>query len=223
MLPLYPVIAIDGPAASGKSTVARALAAHFSIPYVNTGTMYRAIAWLALEKGIDPADQAAVENLLDETDLTCSIENGMGLLRLNGEDPEEHLRTEKVNKSVSLVAAIPAVRKALVELQQGLGFMSPLVMEGRDIGSVVFPDSPFKLYIDASPEVRAQRRQAEGQTDPITQRDQMDSSRKDSPLTIAPDAHIIDSSHLSAEEVMQQAMEHLQSLQFAQTLKDSNC
>jgi cytidylate kinase len=202
------VIAIDGPAASGKSTVAKRLAAELQIVFVSSGGMYRAFTWWVLENGVDPADTVAVEALLEKTVFQCGEENNIGTIAVNGRLPErKQLANDRVNGGVSLVAAIPAVRIRLLDEQRAYARGRGVVMEGRDIGSVVFPDTPYKFYIDASPEVREQRRRAEGIDDSIAARDKMDSSRKASPLVIPKDATVVDSSHLTVEEVVEKVKE----------------
>ena len=196
------LIAIDGPAASGKSSVARRLAWRLGIIYVNTGAMYRAAAWLALDRGIPATDGDAVMALLEKTDFRCEVVDGGSVLRLDGVDPEPHLLVEGVNATVSQIAAIPGVRARLVDLQRETARERDTVMEGRDIGSVVFPETPFKFYIDASVEVRAQRRARQGLADSIQARDKVDSTRRTSPLVIAEDAHVIDSSNLTIDGVV---------------------
>ena len=201
--PSFSAIAIDGPAASGKSTVARILAERLGLTMVNSGEMYRAVTLAAVNRGVDPHDRAAVANMASEIDLSCVIENGSSLILLDGEHPGEKLRSDKVNFSVSSVAAVSEVRHILVRLQRGLLSHSDLVMEGRDIGSVVFPDTPYKIYIAASEAVRRQRRAAEGQTDSVEERDRQDSARKDSPLVIPEGAEVIDSSNMTIENVVE--------------------
>jgi cytidylate kinase len=196
------VIAIDGPAASGKSSVARALARRLGFVYVNTGAMYRAATWLVVSKGISANDAVRIEALIQSTEVSCGLANGESTICLNGIDPTEHLVDGSVNANVSAVASIPEVRRILVEKQRAYAVSHDLVMEGRDIGSVVFPETPFKFYVDASPEVRAMRRQKQGLADSIAQRDKFDSSRRTSPLIIAEDAHVIDSSHLTIDGVV---------------------
>lgn len=196
------LIAIDGPAASGKSSVARRLAWRLSLVYVNTGAMYRAVAWLALDRGVAPTDGDAVVSLLERTDFRCSVVDGASTLLLDGMDPEPHLVSDGVNASVSQIAAIPGVRARLVALQRETARAIDTVMEGRDIGSAVFPETPFKFYIDASLEVRAQRRARQGHADSIQARDKVDSTRRTSPLVIAEDAHVIDSSNLTIDGVV---------------------
>ncbi len=196
------VIAIDGPAASGKSSVARALARKLGFTYVNTGAMYRAVTWLAVSKGVPPQDATRMDQLLHFTDFQCGVENRSSTIRLDGIDPTPFLVDEEVNANVSAVASHPGVRRLLVAKQRVYANDADIVMEGRDIGSAVFPETPFKFYIDASPDVRAMRRAKQGLQDSIANRDKIDSSRRASPLTIAEDAHVIDSSNLTVEGVV---------------------
>ena len=196
------VIAIDGPAASGKSSVARALARKLRYVYVNTGAMYRAVTWLALEKGVPPVDAGRVNQLLHYTDMVCGVSEFESTIMLDGIDPAPHLVAQGVNANVSLIAAIPEVRRVLTKKQRAFAFDYDVVMEGRDIGSAVFPETPYKFYIDASAEVRAQRRARQGLQDSIASRDKQDSTRRTSPLVIAEDAHVIDSSNLTIEGVV---------------------
>ena len=203
------VIAIDGPAASGKSSVARELARKLRFVYVNSGAMYRAVTWFVLNRGIDARDSAAIASALETADLHCDLEGDASRIVIDGVDPADHLRDVQVNDGVSLVSSVPRVREILVGKMREYARHQDVVMEGRDIGSAVFPDTPYKFYIDASPEIRTQRRAAQGQADQIAARDRADSSRTASPLTIAPDAHVIDSSNLSIEAVVQQILERL--------------
>jgi cytidylate kinase len=196
------VIAIDGPAASGKSSVSRLLARKLGCRYVNSGSFYRAVTWAVLKEGLSQDDEAAISLFLTSLDIQCRLEDGHTVLLLNGTDPGLHLRDPDVNNSVSRISSHPEVRRVLTGLLRGLVSEGNLVMEGRDIGSVVFPDTRFKFYIDASEEVRATRRAAQGETDSIARRDAQDSSRKNAPLIISEDAHVIDSSHLTLEGVV---------------------
>ena len=195
------VIAIDGPAASGKSSVARALAHRLGFVYVNTGAMYRAITWLAVSQGVPTADAARVQQLLHDTAIECGIADGESTILLDGLDPTPHLVSDEVNASVSAIATIPEVRRVLVAKQRAYAADHDIVMEGRDIGSAVFPETPYKVYIDASPEVRARRRASQGLQDSVATRDKVDSTRRTSPLVIAEDAHVIDSSNLTVDGV----------------------
>jgi cytidylate kinase len=196
------VVAIDGPAASGKSSVARALARQIGFDYVNSGAMYRAVTWHVLEKGVASGDGPAIARLLDGTRLECLRGADGSRILIDGVDPTPHLCDDRVNDEVSLVSSVPRVREILVEKMRAYAADRDVVMEGRDIGSVVFPDTPFKFYIDASPEVRLRRRQAQGLRDHIAARDRADSSRRASPLIIAEDAHVVDSSNLTIEGVV---------------------
>lgn len=196
------VIAIDGPAASGKSSVARALASRLGYAYVNTGAMYRAVTWLIVSRRIAPAETGEVLSGRDTADLHFEIAGRESTIRLDGADPTPHLVDEAVNNAVSAVSKIPEVRALLVARQRELAVGRDVVVEGRDIGSVVFPETPFKFYIDASLDVRARRREAQGLADSISERDRHDSSRRTSPLVIAEDAHVIDSSHLTIDGVV---------------------
>lgn len=209
------VVAIDGPAASGKSSVARELARRIGFVYVNSGAMYRAVTWHVLERGIDPADRAAIAQVAETMRLECDLEADESRILIAGVDPSSHLRDLRVNDGVSLVSSVPRVREVLVEKMRAYALQYNVVMEGRDIGSVVFPDTPYKFYIDASPEIRSQRRAAQGQTDRIAARDEADSSRSTSPLTIAPDAEVIDSSALSIAGVVNHIVERLQAKGFS--------
>jgi cytidylate kinase len=197
------VIAIDGPAASGKSSVARALARRLRFRYVNTGAMYRAITWLAVLRGVSPKDADAVSALLAATCIECGFDaTGESTILLDGMDPAPHLNDASVTASVSAIASIPEVRRRLVAKQRACCTETDVVMEGRDIGSAVFPETPYKFYIDATLEVRAARRVRQGVADRIEARDKQDSSRPMSPLIIAEDAHVVDSSHLTIDGVV---------------------
>jgi CMP/dCMP kinase len=203
------VVAIDGPAASGKSTVARLLAQRLGYIYVNTGAMYRAVTWLVLRHGIAPTDQQAVSALLDTTPMEFGIAGKESSIRMEGIDPTPHLSEPQITANVSAVSAIPKVRQVLVARQREYARDHDLVMEGRDIGSVVFPGTPFKAYIDASEEVRAQRRAAQGIRDDLAARDKKDSTRSTAPLRIAEGAQIIDSTCLTIEGVVNEVAHRL--------------
>ena len=202
MMEEHVVIAIDGPAASGKSTVARTLAKKLHYRYVNSGAMYRAVTWLAVSRGIPPGDAERILELLQSVKLKCGFAGGEGTILIDGVDPSPHLTDEAVNAGVSSIARIPKVRRLLVGKQRMCAKGRNVVMEGRDIGSAVFPDTPYKFYIDATLDVRAARRAKQGLTDTIAARDQQDSSRPTSPLVIAEDAHVVDSSHLTIDGVV---------------------
>lgn len=216
------VVAIDGPAASGKSSVARELARRIGFVYVNSGAMYRAVTWHVLEQGIDPGDRSAVAELAGRMRMDCDLDGDESRILIEGTDPTSHLRDVRVNDDVSLVSSVPRVREVLVEKMRAYALSHDVVMEGRDIGSVVFPETPYKFYIDASQEIRSQRRAAQGQTDRIAARDEADSSRSTSPLTIAPDAEVIDSSALSIDGVVSQIVDRLKAKGFQREARSAS-
>ena len=203
------VIAIDGPAASGKSSVAHQLSQRLGFVYVNSGAMYRAVTWHVLDRGVDPGDALAVASLIENTNILCDLENKESRILIEGADVSQHLRDVRVNREVSPVSSVPRVRELLVARMRAYALEHDVVMEGRDIGSAVFPDTPYKFYVDATPEIRSRRRAAQGQADQIAIRDHADSSRRASPLTIAADAVMIDSSQLSIVQVVDQIIERL--------------
>jgi len=203
------IVAIDGPAGAGKSTLARRVAARLGFVYIDTGAMYRAVALWAERAGIGWNDPSRLERLSREASITLTRD---GRVLLNGEDVSEAVRAPGISQGASIVSAIPGVRRELVAKQQQMGREVSAVMEGRDIGTVVFPDAEVKVFLDASPQVRAERRvkdlAARGmQADfdsvykEMLERDQRDSTRPDSPLRQAPDAVYLDSSSLSESEV----------------------
>jgi cytidylate kinase len=198
------VITLDGPAASGKSSVARLVAARLGRTYVNTGNMYRAMTWAVLAQGANPADPEAVRAAAAAVQLDSPVADGQTQVRVDGRLlTTDDLNSDAVNAGVSLVARVPEVRERLVSDQRALVALGPLVMEGRDIGSVVFPESRLKFYIDASEEVRAARRRAQGHADQVAERDRLDSTRKSSPLVVPEGAHVIDNSHLTLEQAVE--------------------
>ncbi|MFZ4116026.1 MAG: (d)CMP kinase [Chthoniobacterales bacterium] len=198
------IIAIDGPAASGKSTAARLLAKKLGFVFVSSGHYYRALAWGALQYHLKPSQEKEIASWLQTLDFqTCLIE-GEARPLLNSIDPKEHLFDTEVNALASPLAALPEVRSFLLTKLRNLALDHHLVMEGRDIGSVVFPKTPFKFYLDASLEERIRRRKKEGETDAIAERDRSDSSRTLAPLLIPERATVIDTTHLSIEEVAEE-------------------
>jgi len=210
----HSVIAIDGPAASGKSSVARELARRLSFVYVNSGAMYRAVTWHVLDQGLQPDDSEGITRLIDTARVECDLDHDESRILIEGTDGSAHFRDVRVNEGVSLVSSVPRVREVLVAKMRAYAADNDVVMEGRDIGSVVFPKTPYKFYIDASPEIRSRRRAAQGQKDQIAARDRADSSRRDSPLTIAPDAIVIDSSELSIDAVVNEIVARLRAKGF---------
>ncbi|MFQ3585039.1 MAG: bifunctional pantoate--beta-alanine ligase/(d)CMP kinase [Cyanobacteriota bacterium] len=213
--PRRPLIAIDGPAGAGKSTVARAVAAQLHLLYLDTGAMYRAITWLALQRGIPLDDAEQLTQLAAQTQLSLKSGNSSvepTRIWANGEEITQAIRSPEVTRWVSQVSAVPGVRQELVKRQRSMGRDGGAVLEGRDIGTHVFPDAELKVFLTASVEERAQRRQhqlqAQGQQvaleeleAQIQQRDRRDSERPISPLRPAPDAILIDTDHLSQSEV----------------------
>lgn len=202
-------IAIDGPAASGKSSVARRVAKELGFVFVSSGLMYRAFAWRAVRAGIDTGNAEEVLALLAKTQFECGEREGVGTVLVDGEDPGDELTSDPVNSTVSAIAAYPEVREHLLGAQRAYRESGNVVMEGRDIGSTVFADTPYKFYIDASPEVRERRRRAQGIADNIGDRDRQDSNREASPLVAVEDATIVDSTDLDLEEVVGEVVEGL--------------
>jgi len=205
----HPVIAIDGPAASGKSSVAQQVGQRLGFSYVNSGALYRALTWRALEAGVAVEDPDAVAGFAEKVRLATQVSANELHLEIDGADPEPHLRDESVNGAVSFIAKSPEIRALVLHQLRAVPEQAPVVMEGRDIGSVVFPETPYKFYIDASPEVRAARRAAQGEKDSILERDRIDSSRETAPLIAAPDAKIIDTSELSLDDVVWEVISSL--------------
>ncbi len=202
-----PVITIDGPAASGKSSIARRVAQHLGFTYVNTGNMYRAMTWAVLEAGVDPQDAEAIRAAAAGITLESPVVEGKTQVCVCGSAlGDDELNSDPVNRAVSLVARVPEVRERLVADQRALIALGPLVMEGRDIGSVVFPDSPHKIYIDATEEVRASRRSAQGHADQVAERDRIDKQRTTSPLIVPQGAIVIDNSHITLDEAVGQVL-----------------
>lgn len=206
-------IAIDGPAGAGKSTIAKALAEKLGYVYVDTGAMYRAMAYFFLQKGIGKEDEPAITAAVDGADVTIRYEDGAQQVFLNGENVTGFLRTEEVGNMASQTSVYPSVRKKLVALQQKLAKTTDVIMDGRDIGTCVLPDAQVKIYLTASTQTRAKRRFDEllqkGATPDLKQieadikeRDYRDMHRECSPLKQAEDALLVDSSELGVDEVV---------------------
>jgi cytidylate kinase len=204
------VVAIDGPAGAGKSTIARSLADKLGFVYINTGAMYRAVALWAMRTGVAESDMHRLEQLASEAEIAFVA--GSSSTILNGEDVTEAIRAPEVSDFASRISVIPAVRRALVEKQRRMGADISCVMEGRDIGSVVFPDAQVKVFLDAHPEIRADRRVTELRSagEPIAaeetaremaERDRRDRTRTEAPLVQSPDATYLDTSGLTIEQV----------------------
>lgn len=207
-------IALDGPAGSGKSTVAKLIASKLDILSLDTGAMYRAAALKCIREGVDYAEKSQVERVLENIDLKVEYSGGRQLTMLDGEDVSDKIRTPQVSMLASYVSAYPSVRAKMVELQRRIAARVPCVLDGRDIGTNVLPDCPFKFFLTASPEIRAERRYREDKAkgspqtyenilEEINERDRQDANRAVAPLKRADDATVIDTSHMSAEEVAQ--------------------
>lgn len=222
-----PVIAIDGPSGSGKSTLARGVARALGLRYLDTGAMYRALTLWMVENGVDVTDPEAVTARVDEPQLKPLTDPDSVGISLDGRLVVDEIRSAAVTQSVSAVSAVPAVRARLVDLQRHLADSGGIVMEGRDIGSVVLPDADLKIFLTADSLVRAERRSdqnaemtneadvGEVLTDvhdnlaDLARRDQLDSSRAVSPLAQAPDAVVIDSTHASPDVIVDEVLELL--------------
>lgn len=210
-------VAVDGPAGSGKSTVAKEMAKALGILYIDTGAMYRTVGMACLKKGIDPADEGAVVASLDDLDMKIFPEAGGQRILLDGEDITSRIRTEEIGKAASSVAAYQKVREKLVEIQQGLAKEQSVIMDGREIGTKVLPDAEVKIYLDASVEERAKRRvgelEAQGKTadleiirEEIAHRDYQDMHRENSPLCRAEDAVNVDTTGLDIPAVTEKLL-----------------
>jgi len=207
----YVVVAVDGGAASGKSSTSRRLAAKYNLMHVDTGAHYRTVALSLLQRGIDSEEAFfATENPLASLDIGTVVRERDAAMSVDGRVPaEEEIRNDTVNAVVSKFAAIPAVRKFLFDYQRAQknvarehGF-NGLIMDGRDIGSVIFPDADLRIFLTADPVERARRRAAEGIADSISERDKLDSSRKAAPLACPEGAVKIDSTHLTLDQVVE--------------------
>jgi cytidylate kinase len=206
------IVAIDGPAGAGKSTIARHLARHFGLLNLESGAMYRAFALKALRASLPLDENASLEALAAETTIGLEPTDGDNLVLLDGEDVTGLIRSQVVTDAASRVSVFPAIRAWMVRLQQQMGAEGGVVMEGRDIGTVVFPQAQVKIFLDAAPEVRGMRRYEQLAPEPAMQpeevirdlreRDKRDRNRADSPLKPAPDAVLLDSTHLTLEQVV---------------------
>ena len=207
-------IAIDGPAGAGKSTIAKKVAKKMGYIYVDTGAMYRAMALFMIKQGIDPCDATSIEEACKIADISIEYRDGEQVVLLNGENVNAYLRTEEVGNMASVTSVNAKVREKLVELQQKLAKTKDVVMDGRDIGTVVLPNAEVKVYLTASSLVRAQRRalelEAKGESTDLSkieadiiERDNRDMTRAISPLKQAEDATLIDSSYMTIDEVVE--------------------
>ncbi|HHT53579.1 MAG TPA: (d)CMP kinase [Clostridiales bacterium] len=210
-------IAIDGPSGAGKSTLAKALAARLGIIYVDTGALYRAVGYYVKSKGVDPQDSVAVEELLPEINIGLKYECGVQNVYLNGENLGDKIRQPEISMYASAVSAIPAVRKFLLETQKSIAREHSVVMDGRDIGTVILPDADIKIFLTATDEVRARRRynellakgievKYEDVLAEMKERDARDRSREIAPAIPAPDAVILDNSDCTNEESVEDVL-----------------
>jgi len=221
----YKSIAIDGPAGAGKSTVAKEIAKRCNILYLDTGAMYRAVAYYAIQKGVDPREEARVEEILPDVNIEVKLQHsGEQRVLVNGQDVTPFLREAQISKGASDIAVHPAVRKKLVQVQRAIADGSDVVMDGRDIGTYVLPNATHKIFLTATSRERARRRlkemQDKGQAldmtldqmeQDIIARDKTDSSRAFAPLKQAEDAILVDSTHMTAEEVVNWIMDTISS------------
>jgi cytidylate kinase len=206
------VVAIDGTAGSGKSTLGKRLAKHFNLRYIDSGAMYRSVGWKALVAGIDLRDTDALARLAREAKIEQYDRPEGQLVLVDGRDVTEEIRTPEASVAASAVAIVPGVRKAVSELLRKMGADCGIVVEGRDMGTVVFPDADVKFFLDASLSIRAQRRLAQQEDQGIAQeieavendisrRDERDSTRETAPLTVAPDAIVVDTTDRTLDDL----------------------
>jgi cytidylate kinase len=215
------VIAIDGPSGAGKSTIARAVGKMLGFLHVDSGALYRIVTWQALLKGVDCNDGDAVAAFVAELEVEMRVAEGAVRFAVAGVEPGDAIRTAEINAAVSPVSKVPEVRTKVTRWLREMRTLGNLVVEGRDIGSVVYPDSPARFYLDASPEERARRRHLEEQTKGIAQldrqavmasllnRDRIDSTRAVAPLRVADGAQVIDSTRMPINEVLEAVIAHL--------------
>jgi cytidylate kinase len=215
---MFLIIAIDGPSAAGKSTVAREIAGRLRYRYLDSGLTYRAVGWAAIENNIDPGDEKAARELMNQLDISLEHDSGSGRMLVNGRDVTGLVRTREVSEAASVISRFPFVREKVVAVQRGAGRTGNLVAEGRDMGTVVFPEAPLKFFLEATPEVRARRRLqdwdrlgVDADYDAVLRelraRDERDSTRQASPLRPAHDAIRIDTSDLTVKEVVETLLE----------------
>ena len=214
-------VAVDGPAGAGKSSISKIVAKKLGYLYIDTGAMYRSVTWAVLHNHIDVNNQKAVEALLPELDLTMEASDDSCKVFIAGQDVTDFIRTPQVNNAVSIVASYKGVRQYLVERQRLMAEAGGVILDGRDIGSVVLPNAELKIYLTASVEARAMRRYLEGKgtvneqtlediKDSVMQRDDMDKNRKESPLIQVEDAVLVDSSEMTFDETVEHILHLVQ-------------
>lgn len=214
---MCPIITVDGGAASGKSSTSQQIASRFNLMHVDTGSHYRALTFSLLQAGIDAEDIATIKKHLTTLSLNTQIAGHRALIRINNYLPQKNeLRHQTVNQHVSPFSAVPEIRQYLLNYQRSQADVAihqqfeGLIMEGRDIGSVIFPEAPIRLFLEADAKTRATRRAHEGQADAIEQRDKIDSARKTAPLTCPPGAIRIDSSNMTLDQVVDHVAQIIQ-------------
>ncbi|SUP40629.1 (d)CMP kinase [Veillonella criceti] len=205
-------VAVDGPAGAGKSSISKVVAKKLGYLYIDTGAMYRAVTWAVLQNGLDPTDESAVTALLGTLTLRLEPTEEAFIVFVNGQDITEDIRSQSVNQAVSQIASIKAVREFLVAQQQAMAAAGGVILDGRDIGSVVLPNAELKIYLTASVEARAKRRWLETKDKEsisletikksVMARDEMDMNRKESPLVCVPEAIVVNSDNLSFDETV---------------------
>lgn len=214
------IVAIDGPAGAGKSTVAKRLAKELDYTYMDTGAMYRAFAWRVMKEGIDLSDEQELKRILKETRIELKENDGRLMVFLNGLDVTDQIRTPELSQMASKVSAFKIVRERMVDLQRAMAFEGGVVAEGRDIGTVVFPEADVKIYLDASSQERAKRRfeELKRQKEQVTleetlvemrERDRRDQERAVAPLCKAEDSIVIDSTYFGVDQVMDRIMQEV--------------
>ncbi|MFQ5849094.1 MAG: (d)CMP kinase [Candidatus Binatia bacterium] len=214
------IVAIDGPAGAGKSTVAKRLAQELGYKYLDTGAMYRAFAWKVVQAGIDSSDEVGLERILEGIEVELVEEGGCLRVHLNGRDVTDEIRSPELSQMASKVSGLEVVRDRMVRIQRAMGLGSGVVAEGRDIGTVVFPEADVKIYLDASPQERARRRfqELQGQQGEMTmegtlgemvERDRRDKERTVAPLCKAEDAIVIDSTSIGVDAVVRRIMREI--------------
>ncbi len=217
------IVTIDGPVAAGKTTVAREVASRLGFMLLDTGAIYRSLALAAHRRGLDHGDEEGLAELAAALDISFEMREGVNRVSLDGDDVSDAIRLPEISQAASIVSALPAVRRALLEQQRQIAAQGSVVAEGRDTGTVVFPDAGAKFFVTANDEVRAQRRQrelaAKGLEESyeevlasLRERDERDSSRSIAPLVPAADAQIVDTTELGIEEVIEQILERVASI-----------